>query len=570
MAKRKDYLGRSLAVSLALHVALLSLQFGVPGMGLPWPGLALNERKASIPTVKAVLRSGQERAVVVQSKIRPVPAAEVRRPAPEKLKHREPRVKKRATGKKQPKPVPALQPALIVPVPAPVPAAAVPMAARIETVKESAAPQVDREEIVKPVVKVEKQKTQSDGSAVLSTEKESSWQLNTVSPNTVTSEVQAEAQKEQIAREAKVREQQMAEEQEAQREKAQAQTLAAKKAEERERASKEEAAAALEKAQAEAQKNEERAAMEKTQAAALERKREEALLQAAADDKRKQEQMTLAKEREETERMAKVAALAREDEVRRKEEQAALAKAQEDAREKKKAEALAAEEKRKEEQAALAKAKEDALAKAVQAEARAREQAAAAAASAANAANAAAEMNRAAERGARNSASTVDGKAEGNKQGGAQVKGVDLARRAMDMARSGLPGLPVKSPVEAERPRRGSILGRNPSDIQLAFYGEGWTQKIERIASVNYPKLNRNTFYGSLVLSVSINSDGSVAARRIVKTSGNKELDEAVLRIVDMCSPFAAFPPDLKRNYDVVEVTRTLSFPEKPPVIISQ
>ena len=131
----------------------------------------------------------------------------------------------------------------------------------------------------------------------------------------------------------------------------------------------------------------------------------------------------------------------------------------------------------------------------------------------------------------------------------------------------GLPGIESAGPVQ---PRRGSILGRDPKDIQLAFYGEGWRQKIERIGSLNYPVLSKNLAYDPLKVTVSINSDGTLAGVRIVKSSGHKDMDEAVLRIVTMSAPFAPFPPDMKRIYDVVDITRTWIFLEDRPRIGSQ
>ena len=145
-----------------------------------------------------------------------------------------------------------------------------------------------------------------------------------------------------------------------------------------------------------------------------------------------------------------------------------------------------------------------------------------------------------------------------------------MAARALEQIRSGAPAIAVSPIPPPDRHRRGSILGRDPKDIQLAFYGEGWRQKVERIGSMNYPKLSKNRHYDPLVVTVSINSDGTLAGLRIDKSSGHKDIDDAVRRIVEMSAPFAVFPPDLKRSYDVVDITRTWSFLEERPRIYSQ
>jgi TolA protein len=147
--------------------------------------------------------------------------------------------------------------------------------------------------------------------------------------------------------------------------------------------------------------------------------------------------------------------------------------------------------------------------------------------------------------------------------------GRELAARAMDQARKLRLDTPGNEPSEV-RQRRGSIFGRESKDIQLAFYGESWRQKVERIGSMNYPKLSKNRIYEPLVTTVSINSDGTLNSVRIEKSSGDKNLDEAVRRIVEMSAPFAAFPPSLKRNYDVVDITRSWQFLEERPRISSE
>ena len=42
--------------------------------------------------------------------------------------------------------------------------------------------------------------------------------------------------------------------------------------------------------------------------------------------------------------------------------------------------------------------------------------------------------------------------------------------------------------------------------------------------------------------------------------AGHKLLDEAAVRIVRLAAPFAPFPPDIARDTDVIEITRTWSF----------
>jgi protein TonB len=44
------------------------------------------------------------------------------------------------------------------------------------------------------------------------------------------------------------------------------------------------------------------------------------------------------------------------------------------------------------------------------------------------------------------------------------------------------------------------------------------------------------------------------------RSSGLKVLDAAAFKIVRMATPFAAFPPDIKRDTDLLVITRTWFF----------
>jgi protein TonB len=111
-----------------------------------------------------------------------------------------------------------------------------------------------------------------------------------------------------------------------------------------------------------------------------------------------------------------------------------------------------------------------------------------------------------------------------------------------------------------QRPKR-KYVGARAEEYRLARYVEDWRAKIERVGNLNYPEAARNLqLYGSLLLTVSIRSDGSVENVEINRSSGQPILDAAAVKIVQMSAPFAAFPPDIKRDTDVLHITRTWMF----------
>ncbi len=111
-----------------------------------------------------------------------------------------------------------------------------------------------------------------------------------------------------------------------------------------------------------------------------------------------------------------------------------------------------------------------------------------------------------------------------------------------------------------KRPRL-LIPGINAKGYVFAAYIADWVAKIERIGNNNYPEAaKRLGIYGSLVMSVSIRADGSLASVEIDRPSGSKILDTAAQNIVHLAAPFAPFPPEMRKEGDVLVITRTWTF----------
>jgi protein TonB len=50
------------------------------------------------------------------------------------------------------------------------------------------------------------------------------------------------------------------------------------------------------------------------------------------------------------------------------------------------------------------------------------------------------------------------------------------------------------------------------------------------------------------------------ACARALRSSGQRVLDAAAVRIVEMAAPFAPLPPDIRRDTDILHITRTWTF----------
>jgi protein TonB len=110
-----------------------------------------------------------------------------------------------------------------------------------------------------------------------------------------------------------------------------------------------------------------------------------------------------------------------------------------------------------------------------------------------------------------------------------------------------------------KRPRK-KFIGARAAEYRFAQYEEDWRMKVERIGSVNYPAEARGKLYGNLRMTVTIRADGTVESIELDRSSGLKVLDAAAFRIVKMSTPFAAFPADIRRDTDLLVITRTWFF----------
>jgi len=139
------------------------------------------------------------------------------------------------------------------------------------------------------------------------------------------------------------------------------------------------------------------------------------------------------------------------------------------------------------------------------------------------------------------------------------IRGHELANRARDMAReiARLEGEIARNTERYNRRPRITNLGLQAQGTPGAQYKEDWRVKVERIGTLNYPQAG---LHGSLILTVQIRDDGSVKKIEIDRSSGHKVLDNAAIRIVEMSAPFARFPPALRQETDIVEITRTWNF----------
>ncbi|MGH1538313.1 MAG: TonB family protein [Gammaproteobacteria bacterium] len=113
----------------------------------------------------------------------------------------------------------------------------------------------------------------------------------------------------------------------------------------------------------------------------------------------------------------------------------------------------------------------------------------------------------------------------------------------------------------AKRPRVNYIDTLSAKTATEAAYVREWVEKVERVGNLNYPdEVRSKHLSGTLILGVLINHDGTVEMMEVRSSAGKSLLDESAKRIVNIASPYKAFPSEMRENYDQLMITRTWLF----------
>ena len=135
----------------------------------------------------------------------------------------------------------------------------------------------------------------------------------------------------------------------------------------------------------------------------------------------------------------------------------------------------------------------------------------------------------------------------------------DLVDKSMEIARLEAQ-IAREHQAYQERPKR-KFIGARTSEYRFAHYIDNWRQKIERIGNLNYPEeAKARRIYASLQLTVAIKSDGEVESVEVNRSSGHKFLDQAAIRIVRLSAPYERFPDNIRKDTDILHITRTWTF----------
>ncbi len=112
----------------------------------------------------------------------------------------------------------------------------------------------------------------------------------------------------------------------------------------------------------------------------------------------------------------------------------------------------------------------------------------------------------------------------------------------------------------AKKPRQKFIHSRT-KQYKHARYLVDWKKTIEQVGLLNFPgEAKRRNLYGSLLLDVALYANGTVADISVRRSSGYKILDDAAVNIVRIAAPFPPFPENIRKDTDILHITRTWKF----------
>ena len=139
------------------------------------------------------------------------------------------------------------------------------------------------------------------------------------------------------------------------------------------------------------------------------------------------------------------------------------------------------------------------------------------------------------------------------------LSSVELLQQSMEIQRLEAE-LAKEQEAYQQRPKRKFVGGRT-TEYRFAQFVDNWRLKIERVGNLNYPEeAKRAGLQGQLQLTVAIKANGEVEDIKVERSSGSKTLDQAAKRIVMLSAPFDRFPDNIKRDTDVLHITRTWIF----------
>ncbi len=112
-----------------------------------------------------------------------------------------------------------------------------------------------------------------------------------------------------------------------------------------------------------------------------------------------------------------------------------------------------------------------------------------------------------------------------------------------------------------KRPRK-KFLGPTTKGHGAAKYLSEWKNRVVEVGNADYPiQIKARGLSGTLIMSIEINSNGTIHNIKVLKPSPHKLLNDAAKKIVRDASPFKPFPDEeFFENTNILVITRAIHF----------
>lgn len=129
-----------------------------------------------------------------------------------------------------------------------------------------------------------------------------------------------------------------------------------------------------------------------------------------------------------------------------------------------------------------------------------------------------------------------------------------LPRRSLAGDRSPLAGIDDDAELELKGAgQRELLVTPSTRSSDVAVYLDAWKRRVEQVGTLHFPnEARRQSLSGNPVIEVALGADGSLVKAQVRRTSGHPELDLAAIAILELATPFEAFPGELAARHDVL------------------
>ena len=114
--------------------------------------------------------------------------------------------------------------------------------------------------------------------------------------------------------------------------------------------------------------------------------------------------------------------------------------------------------------------------------------------------------------------------------------------------------------IQDDNPRH-LVISVNTKRSDLAPYVAEWKRRVERIGTQNFlNNMEASGRDGDPILAVSISPNGDLASAELLRSSGDRVLDQTALVIVNRAAPFSALPETVTREKDLLRFAYKFRF----------